>query len=72
MQKKTNRWLMILFYNIIGVTAYNAFILWTTINPNWNGNKLTKRRLFLEQLGKELIKTHISSRSHNYVTHGRI
>jgi hypothetical protein len=55
---------MILFFNMIDVTAYNAFIFWTTINPNWNGNKLTKRRLFLEQLGKELVKTQISSRTH--------
>lgn len=25
-------------------------VLWTSINPAWNRNKLTKRRLFLEKL----------------------
>ncbi|KAJ4446385.1 hypothetical protein ANN_13081 [Periplaneta americana] len=48
-ERKTNRWPVILFYNILDVSAYNAYVLWTSIDPNWNANKLTRRRLFLEE-----------------------
>lgn len=63
-KRKTNRWPMIVFYNILDVSAYNAYVLWKAINPNWHKNKLTRRRLFLENLGKELIKQHIAARTH--------
>ena len=61
-KRKTNRWPMIVFYNMIDISAYNAFVLWTSINPQWNGKKLTKRRLYLEQLGQALIEEHIKGR----------
>ncbi|XP_050512449.1 piggyBac transposable element-derived protein 4-like [Diabrotica virgifera virgifera] len=61
-KRKTNRWPMIVFYNMLDISAYNAFILWTSINPQWNTNKLTKRRIFLEELGKTLVKPLILSR----------
>ncbi|CAH2009351.1 unnamed protein product [Acanthoscelides obtectus] len=61
-KKKTNRWPMVIFYNMIDTSAYNAFVLWTSINPNWNENKLTKRRLYLEELGKALVTPLITSR----------
>ncbi|CAJ0922094.1 unnamed protein product [Ranitomeya imitator] len=47
---------MILFYNILDVSAYNAFVLWREIDPDWNRNKLHKGRLFLEELGKSLVR----------------
>ncbi|KAL1251677.1 hypothetical protein QQF64_019473 [Cirrhinus molitorella] len=58
-QRKTARWPMVVFSNILDVYAYNAFVLWREINPSWNQGKLCKRRLFLEELGKELIKPEI-------------
>ncbi|KAM3934900.1 piggyBac transposable element-derived protein 4-like [Leptodactylus fuscus] len=61
-KRKTNRWSMILFYNILDVSAYNAFVLWREIDPDWNRNKLHKRRLFLEELGKSLVRPYIESR----------
>ncbi|KAM3911226.1 piggyBac transposable element-derived protein 4-like [Leptodactylus fuscus] len=39
-KRKTNRWPMIIFYNILDVSAYNAFVLWREIDPDWNRNKL--------------------------------
>ncbi|GFX49959.1 hypothetical protein TNCV_3882881 [Trichonephila clavipes] len=36
----------------------NEFVLWISINSDWNENKLTKRKLFLEELGKSLILPH--------------
>lgn len=58
-KRKTNHWPMIVFYDMVDITAYNAFVLWTSINPGWNENKLTRRRLFLKELGKSLISAHI-------------
>jgi len=49
-KRKTNRWPVIVFYNIVDTTAYNAFVLWTEINPHWNENILHKRRIYLEEL----------------------
>lgn len=63
-KRKTNRWPMIVFYNILDVSAYNAYVLWISFDPNWNASKLTRRRIFLEELGKSLIKEHIASRTH--------
>ena len=51
-KRKTNRWPVNVFYNILDTTAYNAFVLWTEINPHWKENILHKRRIYLEELGK--------------------
>lgn len=63
-KRKTNRWPLIIFYNILDISAYNAFVLWTAINPGWHEKKLTKRRLFLEELGMSLIKYNLVNRTH--------
>lgn len=63
-KRKTNRWPIILFYNILDVSAYNAFVLWREINPDWNKNVLYKRRLFLEELGKQMVTPYMLSRQH--------
>lgn len=61
-KRQTKRWPVALFSNIMDVSAYNAYVIWTEINPAWNSNKLFKRRLFLEELGNEMIKPHIIRR----------
>jgi len=61
-KRKTNRWPVIVFYNILDTTAYNAFVLWTEINPHWNENILHKRRIYLEELGKHLVSPYIETR----------
>jgi hypothetical protein len=57
-----SRWPMVVFYDILDVSAVNAFILWTHINPTWNQNKLQRRRLFLKELGKGLVAEHLQTR----------
>ncbi|GFR20042.1 hypothetical protein TNCT_49391 [Trichonephila clavata] len=37
---------------MLDTSAYNAYVLFTSIHSNWNENNLTKRRLFLEELRK--------------------
>ncbi|KAK2893297.1 hypothetical protein Q8A73_015781 [Channa argus] len=35
-QRKTAHWPLVIFYNIVDVSAYNAYVLWTGINQQWN------------------------------------
>jgi len=44
------------------IAAYNAFVLWVTVNPNWNHGKSHVRRLFLRELGTQLLNDHVSAR----------
>ncbi|XP_035768532.1 piggyBac transposable element-derived protein 4-like [Neolamprologus brichardi] len=53
-KRKTARWPLVVFYNILDVSVYNSFVLWSEINPAWNQGKYNKRRLFLEELGQQL------------------
>ncbi|XP_030582068.1 piggyBac transposable element-derived protein 4-like [Archocentrus centrarchus] len=53
-RRRTTRWPLALFHNMVDVSAYNAFVLWRELNPAWMPGKRNKRRLFLERLGKEL------------------
>ena len=53
---------MVLFYNILDVSGVNAFIIWTHLNLDWQKNKTHRRRLFLKQLGKDLVEEHMRSR----------
>lgn len=46
-KRKFNYSNIIMFYNMLDISVYNAFILWTVVNPNWNYNKLRKRKIFL-------------------------
>lgn len=61
-KRKSRRWPMVLFYNILDVSAVNAFIIWSHVNPQWNAKKTHRRRLFLKQLGKDLVYKHLTSR----------
>nr|XP_033488734.1 piggyBac transposable element-derived protein 4-like [Epinephelus lanceolatus] len=61
-KRMTARWPLVVFHNILDVTAYNSFVLWTEINPAWHPGKSQKRRLFLEALGRELVEPLIKRR----------
>ncbi len=61
-RRMTARWPLVIFFHIIDVSAYNAFVIWCEINKDWNRGKLSQRRIFLEQLGNALVKPHIERR----------
>lgn len=63
-RRKTNRWPIIVFYNILDISAINAFVLFLKINPTYKMNLLHKRRLFIEKLGLTLVTQHIEGRKH--------
>ncbi|KAM4016931.1 LOW QUALITY PROTEIN: piggyBac transposable element-derived protein 4-like [Anomaloglossus baeobatrachus] len=60
--RMTRRWPMVVFSNILDVSAYNPFVLWTHIHQGWNSKKKNKRRMFFEELGRFLVKEHIDQR----------
>ncbi|CAD7079676.1 unnamed protein product [Hermetia illucens] len=61
-KRKTKRWPVAVFCNIIDISCYNAFILFTQVEPDWNKSKLYRRRLFLEQLGRALVNPYMQMR----------
>ncbi|KAM9770316.1 DNA polymerase delta subunit 4 isoform 1-T1 [Menidia menidia] len=63
-KRRTIRWPMVIFFDMLDISAYNAFVVWMALNPEWKGVKLLKRRLFLEDLGKALVRPQIERRKH--------
>ncbi|XP_071201069.1 piggyBac transposable element-derived protein 4-like [Salvelinus alpinus] len=53
---RTLRWQLVIFFNI---SAYNTFVTWMSLNPDWNRGKLQGRQIFLEELGKALVRPQI-------------
>lgn len=64
-RRRTARWPMALFYNMLDVSAYNAFVVWREINPTWKETAPNfKRRYFLQELGRALVSPYVKSRQH--------
>ena len=53
--RKTKRWPLALFGNLLDIAAYNAFVCFMNIHPNYERTKSHRRRIFLERLAMELI-----------------
>ena len=53
--RKCNRWPVTLFFNLIDIAAYNALVCYVFTYPNYHKGKLSRRRLFLEELAFQLI-----------------
>ncbi|KAJ8402479.1 hypothetical protein AAFF_G00365620 [Aldrovandia affinis] len=51
-QRMTARWPMAVFYNILDVSAYNAFVVWMAINPGWNAQKNLQEEALLGGAGE--------------------
>ena len=54
-QRKSRRWPMVFFENILDIAAYNGYIVVFTVNPDIDRGKPQRRRLFLEKLAVDLI-----------------
>ncbi|XP_019220611.1 piggyBac transposable element-derived protein 3 [Oreochromis niloticus] len=61
-RRRTGRWPLALFYNLLDVSAYNAFVLWKAVHPEWESTKTHQRRVFLEELGHMLVTPEIARR----------
>ena len=63
-RRKANRWPVVLFGNCLDVGAVAALIIWLAQYPGWNSSAVNgRRRLFLLELGNELIKPQIQRRA---------
>lgn len=60
-KRKSNRWPMSIFCNMIDAAAFAAYRLYELSHPKWNTNKNEKRKIFL----KELAQKHMSNRCEN-------
>lgn len=63
-KRKTLRWPLVIFFDMLDISAYNAFVIWMSLSPEWNRGKLEKRCLFLEELGKALVRPQIKRRQY--------
>ncbi|KAJ7983499.1 hypothetical protein DPEC_G00377590 [Dallia pectoralis] len=61
-RRMTARWPLAVFHNILDVSSYNAFVIWREVHPDWMPGKRNKRRVFLERLGKALVRPLIERR----------
>lgn len=60
---KTRRWPLALFMNCLDIAGVNALLIWLCKEPSWNATKSHRRRLFLRELGLQLIRPHMERRS---------
>lgn len=60
-KRKTNRWPVTLFYNMLDVGALAAYRIFQLSNPAWCTSSNT-RKLFLKSLATELADAHIQNR----------
>ena len=62
-RRKTNRCLMVLFFNILDGAGVAAFIIWISLNPDWSFNdRQGRHQKFLKQLVQELTNDYIQVR----------
>jgi hypothetical protein len=54
----TRRWPVVVFCNLLDISAFNAHVLHTLVCPEWNRQKSHRRRLFLIELGNKLSQPH--------------
>lgn len=60
--RQTKRWPNVIWSNMIDVAALNAFHLFIIENQDYECNRLDRRRLFLKDLGKQLMLPHMNKR----------
>ncbi|CAF1561714.1 unnamed protein product [Adineta ricciae] len=61
-KRTTKRWPITFFFNILDIDPLAAFLTSTTKTPQWNEKKNYRRRLFLIELGYDLIQSHLDRR----------
>ena len=53
---------MVLWHNVLDVAALNVYTNFTAQHPDDMGGVTNARRLFIKELGKELVKPHMKRR----------
>lgn len=55
---------MCLLYHMLDVSCYNAFVLFTAVDTEWNRGKGHIRRLYIDQVGRALIAPTMMKRNY--------
>lgn len=61
-KRRTRRWPMVLWYNMLDIATLNAYTNFTAEHPGYMGGVTNARRLFIKELGKELVMPHMKRR----------
>ena len=61
-QRRSQRWPMVVFTNMIDISGVNAYVLFTETHTDWNQNRLDRCRIFLQELGVDLVQDYIDNR----------
>lgn len=62
-KRKSNRWPMVVFYNMVDVAALAAYRLYELSHPAWKLDKQERRKTFLKEMAMELAKNHLERRA---------
>ena len=63
-RRKTRRWPMTIFFNILDLCALNGYFTWRLRNPNWNSSDKSQRRtLYLKELSLSLMNEWMVNRT---------
>lgn len=54
---------MVVFGNLLDLAAYNAYVLFSHVHPEYEAGKSHRRRLFLEKLALDLVQDAVSDRA---------
>lgn len=72
-RRKTNRWSVAFFQNIVDIVGVASLIIWKNKNPLWNlKKKNSKRKLFLREVAQSLVQTHAQRRGKKGLTKSHI
>ena len=66
--RRSRRYTVVLFSNIIDICALNAYVLYNIVHPDWRGRLPDARRVFLKALATQLIVPHIQRRNTAHLT----
>ncbi|GAV08485.1 hypothetical protein RvY_18168-2 [Ramazzottius varieornatus] len=61
-RRKTFRWPMALFYDIVDISVLNSYVVWTELNPDWHTKSFIRRRKYLHELSRNLMESHLRRR----------
>lgn len=59
-RRKINRWPVVVFSNVLDISAVNAYILFLAENPDWKQKSEIRRLVFIEAVGMALVQDHIA------------
>jgi hypothetical protein len=59
----TRRWHAVVFFDMLDISLFNAFVLHKAVNPDYHRGNSSSRRVFLKHLGKALLQANITRRA---------